>query len=79
MIRGFLLAGCRLSDGGYTQLSLVNNGATAVSGRVDVFDSTGNPMPVNLNGQSRSTFNYSLEPGGSSVLAPRDINGQTPL
>jgi hypothetical protein len=68
-----------LSGGWATQISLVNNNLTAVSGRVDVFDSDGNPMTVILSGQSASMFSYSLTPGASVVLAPRDANGQTPF
>jgi hypothetical protein len=68
-----------LSGGWATQISLVNNNLTTVSGRVDVFDSAGSPMAVTLNGQSGSMFSYSLTPGASLVLAPRDTNGQTPF
>jgi hypothetical protein len=48
-------------------------------GRVDVFDNTGNPLPVKLNGETRSSFTYSIPVGGTFVLAPRDSNGQSPL
>jgi hypothetical protein len=68
-----------LSGGWATQISLVNNNLATVSGRVDVFDSDGNSMAVTLNGQSGSMFSYSLTPGASLVLAPRDVNGQTPF
>ena len=68
-----------LSGGWSTQLVLVNNTGATVTGRVDVFDASGKPMPVKLNGQTQSTFLYSIPAGGAFVLAPRDSNGQSPL
>jgi hypothetical protein len=68
-----------LSGGWSTQLVLVNNTGAAITGRIDVLDATGKPMPVKLNGLTQSTFTYSIPAGGTFVLAPRDSNGQSPL
>jgi hypothetical protein len=57
----------------------VNDGASAMSGRFDVFDSAGNPMPVPLNGFNQSSYTYSIPAGGAVVYAPRDANGQSPM
>ena len=61
------------------ELALVNNGSETINGRVDIFDPSGNPLPVKLNGVTQSTFTYSIAPAGTFVLAPRDANGQSPL
>ena len=68
-----------ISGGWATQIALVNNTTTTLVGRIDIFDATGRPMPVGLNGETRSTFTYSIPVGGTFVLAPRDSNGQSPL
>jgi hypothetical protein len=68
-----------IAGGWATQIALVNNTNSAIAGRVDVFDSAGNPLPVKLNGETRSSFTYSIPVGGTFVLAPRDSNGQSPL
>jgi len=68
-----------LGGGWATQLALVNNGSSGASGRIDVFDPSGNPMTVQLNGASQSSFTYSIPAGGTFVLAPRDSNGLTPF
>lgn len=68
-----------LSGGWATQLALVNNTNAVLVGRIDVFDTMGNPMPVKLNGDTRSTFTYSIPAGGAFVLDPRDANGQSPF
>jgi hypothetical protein len=68
-----------MGGGWATQLALVNTSSTAASGRVDVFDTNGQPLAVKLNGAMQSTFTYSIPVGGSFVLAPRDQNGQTPM
>jgi hypothetical protein len=62
-----------------TQIALVNPTPATASGRVDVFDSLGNPFAVNLNGAIQSTFMYSVQAGGALLLAPRDSNGQSPF
>jgi hypothetical protein len=62
-----------------TQIALVNPTSATATGRVDVFDSLGNPFPVNLNGMIQSTFTYSVQTGGTLLLAPRDSNGQSPF
>ncbi len=68
-----------MSGGWATQIALVNDGSSTAAGRVDVFDTSGNPMPVSLNGVSQSTFTYSVPAGGTFLLAPRDANGQSPF
>src|SRR5436309_8232913 len=41
-------------------------GSGAVSGRdgIDIFDTDGNPLPVTLNGERKSTFSYAIPPHG---------------
>lgn len=68
-----------MGGGWATQLALVNNNGSTVSGQVDVLDTSGNPMVVSLNGVTQSSFGYSIPPSGIFVLAPRDANGQTPF
>jgi hypothetical protein len=68
-----------MGGGWATQLAFVNNTARAVSGRFDVYDSSGNPMAVPLNGFNRSSYTYSIPAGGAFVFAPRDANGQSPM
>ncbi len=68
-----------LGGGWSSEITLVNNNATTVTGRIDIFDSSGNPMSVTLNNTTQSTFRYSVPAGGTFVLAPRDVNGQTPM
>jgi hypothetical protein len=68
-----------MSGGWATNIALVNNSGTAITGRVDIFDAAGNPMAVDLNGGTQSTFPYSIFPNGTFVLAPRDANGQSPF
>ena len=68
-----------MGGGWATQLALVNNNGPTISGRVDIFDTSGNPMAVTLNGVTQSSFSYSIPPSGTFVLAPRDASGQTPF
>jgi hypothetical protein len=68
-----------IGGGWATQIALVNTGTSTTTGRIDIFDSAGNPMAANLNGSSQSTFTYSILPSGSFVLVPRDANGQSPF
>jgi hypothetical protein len=68
-----------MSGGWATQIALVNNNGSTITGRVDVFDSTGTPMPVNLNNAVQSTFTYSILENGTFILAPRDANGLSPF
>jgi hypothetical protein len=68
-----------MAGGWATQLALVNSTGSNMSGRVDIFDVTGNPMAVKLNRGMQSTFVYSIAPGGMFLLAPRDANGQSPF
>jgi len=68
-----------ISGGWATEIALVNNSSSTIAGRLDLFDTAGNPMAVTMNGETRSTFTYSIPVGGTFVLAPRDSNGQSPL
>jgi hypothetical protein len=68
-----------IAGGWATHIALVNNSNAAVAGRIDLFDASGNPMFVGLNGETRSTFTFSIPIGGTFILAPRDLNGQSPL
>ena len=68
-----------IAGGWATQIAFVNNTNATLVGRIDVFDTSGRPMPVKMNGETRSTFTYSIPVGGTFVLAPRDSNGQSPL
>src|SRR5437870_3941155 len=68
-----------IAGGWATQVALVNNSNATLAGRIDIFDTSGRPMPVKMNGETRSTFTYSIPVGGTFVLSPRDLNGQSPL
>jgi hypothetical protein len=68
-----------MSGGWATTLGLTNSTSGTISGRIDIFDTSGNPMPVKLNGATQSTFNYSIRAKGAFTLAPRDVNGQSPF
>jgi hypothetical protein len=68
-----------MGGGWATQITLVNLNPSSISGRVDIFDSSGNPMNVPLNGATKSTFSFFILPNGTLTLAPRDTNGQSPM
>jgi hypothetical protein len=68
-----------MGGGWATQIAFVNSSATTMSGRIDIFDTSGNAMTVGMNGATQSTFTYSIPAGGAFVLAPRDTNGQSPF
>jgi hypothetical protein len=68
-----------LGGGWASQLVLTNTGMSGAMGRIDFFDSNGEPLALKLNGESRTTFRYTIPPGGTFVLAPRDVNGQSPM
>jgi hypothetical protein len=68
-----------LGGGWASQIVLDEINGTATSGRIDIFDSNGQPLSVKLNGQTNSTFIYTIPAGGTFVLVPRDENGQPPL
>jgi type 1 glutamine amidotransferase len=68
-----------VGGGWATQLAFVNTSPAAVTGRFDVFDDSGKPMAVGLNGFSQSGYTYSIPAGGALVFAPRDANGQSPM
>src|SRR5437870_12439307 len=68
-----------VGGGWASQLMLLNRTPGVISGRVDVFDPAGNPKSVTLNNVTSSTFRYSIPAGGTLLLAPRDLNGQSAL
>ena len=68
-----------MAGGWATQVALVNNGSAVARGRIDIFDTAGNPMSVTLNGVTQSSFPYTIAAGGMFLLAPRDLNGQSPF
>src|SRR5262249_4292900 len=74
-----LLPQFAIGGGWATQIALVNTSGTLATGRIDIFDSNGQPLAVSLNGSTKSTFKYFITAGGTFVLAPRDSNGQSPL
>jgi hypothetical protein len=78
-VQAIVLPQFAMGGGWATQLALVNNGASAASGRVDIYDTNGNAMAVTLNGLTQSSFAYAIPAGGTLVLAPRDSNGQSPF
>jgi len=68
-----------IAGGWATQIALVNNTNATIVGRIDIFDASGNPLAAGLNGETRSTYTYSIPVGGAFVLVPRDQNGQSPF
>jgi hypothetical protein len=68
-----------MGGGWATGLSLVNATSVTLTGRIDIFDTSGKPMSVLMNGTTQSTFTYSIAPNGMFLLAPRDSNGQSPF
>ena len=63
----------------YGGMALINTSSAGISGRVHIFDQSGNPMPLRLNGVTQSIFSYTIAPRGSLTLAPRDSNSQSPF
>jgi hypothetical protein len=68
-----------MSGGWATALDLLNNTSSPMTGRVDIFDSSGNPLAVQWNGSTQSSFTYSIPTNGTVSLSPRDRNGQSPF
>jgi len=66
-----------MSAGWATALDLLNNTSSPMTGRVDIFDPSGNPLAVQWNSSRQSTFTYSIPPNGTVSLSPRDTNGQS--
>ena len=66
-----------VTGGGWaTELVLMNTGTGIITVRVDLFNSSGNPLSATLNGHNASSFtNLNISPGGVVILAPRDPNG----
>jgi hypothetical protein len=68
-----------MSGGWATTLVLLNTTPSAMTGRLDLFDPSGNPLQVTLNNITASTFTYSISPHGSFTFAPRDPSGLSPF
>jgi hypothetical protein len=68
-----------IGGGWASQVVLTNTAAGLATGRIDIFDSNGQPLSVKLNGELKTTFKYAIPAGGTFVLAPRDANGQSPM
>ncbi len=68
-----------ISGGWATTIGLVNTTTATISGRIDIFDTNGNPMAVTLNDDRKSTFTYSIPSRGSTLFAPRDTSGLSPF
>ena len=66
-----------VTGGGWaTELVLMNTGTGIITVRVDLFNSSGNPLSATLNGHNASSFtNLNIPPGGVLILAPRDSDG----
>ena len=75
----FVVPQVAMAGGWASEIDLVNPGASTITGRVDIFDSNGNPLSLKLNGSTSSSFTYSILPSGTAVLTPADTNGQSPL
>jgi hypothetical protein len=67
------------SGGGWaTELVIANAGDLEMTVRVDLFDQTGGPLTVTLNGLTGSSFQDITVPGhGVVTLAPRDEKGDS--
>ena len=65
-----------IGAGWATAIELVNNRDETITGRIDVLDTAGNPMSVDLNNTFQYSFVYSIPAGGAFLLAPRTQNGQ---
>jgi len=60
-------------NGGWsTQFVIANPGTTTLIARLDIFDSSGKPLQITLNGVTQSTFNVTVNPNGVAILAPVD-------
>ncbi len=67
-----------VGGGWASEIVIVNTSGNAITVRVDLFDSSGQPLVANLNGQSSSSFQGLVVPaGGVITLAPRDHNGDS--
>src|SRR5205809_432722 len=66
-----------VTGGGWaTELVLMNTGTGIITVRVDLFNSSCNPLSATLNGHNASSFtDLNIPPGGVLILAPRDSDG----
>ena len=65
-----------MGGGWATQIALLNNGGETITGRIDIFDTVGNPMSIGLNNMFQNAFPYSIAAAGGLLFAPRTQNGQ---
>src|SRR5262249_8328896 len=54
-----------MGGGWATQVALINTSGMAATGHIDVFDTNGQPKAVKFNGDTKSTFTYSIPAGGT--------------
>jgi hypothetical protein len=59
-----------MNGGWATSFTLSNPNNARAEGRIDIFSSKGDPMPVTMNGTTSNTFKYSIEPAKMFVLRP---------
>src|SRR5437867_1895458 len=66
-----------MGGGWATQIALLNNGGETITGHIDIFDTAGNPMSIDLNNTFQNAFAYSIPAAaGGFLFAPRAQNGQ---
>jgi hypothetical protein len=63
-----------VSGGGWeSQIVISNPGSSALTVRVDLFNSDGTPLSTTLNGQTGSSFiGLTIPAGGVLTLSPKD-------
>jgi len=59
-----------MHGGWATALILANRAEGTAKGRIEIFSSNGDPMPVTLNGITSSTYAYFIPPGNVFMLSP---------
>jgi hypothetical protein len=61
-----------------TEMILLNNGSVPLTVRVDLFKQDGTPLVATMNHQTGSSFqNLTVAPGGVTILAPLNANGDS--
>jgi hypothetical protein len=65
------------ADGFAGSLFLVNATDTVMAGRVDLFDALGDPLAMDLNGQTTSTFRYTIAGRFLFILQPSVASFET--
>jgi hypothetical protein len=61
-----------------TEMVILNNGSVPVTVRIDLFKQDGTPLVTTMNHQTASSFqNLTIAPGGVTILAPLNANGDS--